>query len=551
MAKEFSKELRLQIGRKLLELGKDLHINDKAAISALRDHKEIKAFTHDVRTGKQLFKIENMNGLFRAARAADKAGKNFNPLTSLKALGTDTASKNRNTQLANQASDVGQPGYTPKTKAKLPAGWHDHHLRFRTIFEPFFDNLNPAQVKELADFFTQQHGALGNVLANLQGLPEDFHILLKSSIHSWAKANNIQVSKGKVGESNFKRVDGRLVGVKGGGLDPKQVVIGNARFPNLSKFSLNERLPMVSDFLHYVVPAIEDYTAKVVRKSEKRLHGAKRARSIREIKRGWHKLAADAAARSTILQDNPWMIPKDLDSPIPTLDFLRRAASYVGNVEPGSIKSQKQALSILQDFGSGSKMFNLSLPGLAAGGLNLLGGGAIDAATEPEVIGQAARIKRAIEEGDEETKADAIDKLKAEAGWAAVRGFATGAVLGKTGLASKLGPYALAGIPLVAAGGYNRWLEEYTDEGLGTHWSKFQDKRRELGDYNNYGLNYQGPPTKVDEDGEIITPTIRQGTKLNPIQQIGREIENRKALVKERFDPSRGEWGLSEALYGR
>ena len=50
MAKEFSKELRLQIGRKLLELGKDLHINDRAAISALRDHKQIKAFTHDVRT---------------------------------------------------------------------------------------------------------------------------------------------------------------------------------------------------------------------------------------------------------------------------------------------------------------------------------------------------------------------------------------------------------------------------------------------------------------------------------------------------------------------
>tara|TARA_Y100001963_G_scaffold3351_1_gene4452 strand:+ start:314 stop:1942 length:1629 start_codon:yes stop_codon:yes gene_type:complete len=542
MAEQFKKELRLYIGRKLLELGKDLHINDKAAISDLRDHKEIRTLTHDVKTGQQLFKIENMNGLFRAARKAQKLGKDFNPLASLKALGTDTASQNRNTQLANQASDVGQPGYTPKTKARLPSGWHDHHLRFRTLFEPFFDNLNPAQVKELADFFTQQHGALGNVLANLQGLPEDFHILLKSSIHTWAKQNNIQVSKGKVGESNFTIKDGEITKVRGGGINPQKVAFENARFPNLSKFSLNERLPMVSDYLHYVVPAIEDYTAKLVRKSEKRLYGSKRARSIREIKRGWHKLAADAAARSTILQDNPWMIPKDLDSPIPTLDFLRRAASYVGNVEPGNIKSQKQALSILQDFGSGSKMFNLSLPGLAAGGLNLLGGGAIDAATEPEVIGQAARIKRAIEEGDEETKADAIDKLKAEAGWAAVRGFATGAVLGKTGLASKLGPYALAAAPLVAAQGYDKWLKEYTDKGLGEHYSKFQDKRAPLHDKIEAGDRLKAEPLQGEWG---------QGTKLNPIQQVGQEIENRKALVKERFNPSRGEWGLSEALYGR
>ena len=453
MGKEFSKELRLQIGRKLLELGKDLHINDRAAISALRDHKEIKAFTHDVRTGQQLFKIENMNGLFRAARAAVKAGKNFNPLTSLKALGTDTASKNRNTQLANQASDVGQPGYTPKTKAKLPAGWHDHHLRFRTIFEPFFDNLNPAQVKELADFFTQQHGALGNVLANLQGLPEDFHILLKSSIHSWAKANNIQVSKGKVGESNFKTVDGKLVGVKGGGLDPKQVVIGNARFPNLSKFSLNERLPMVSDFLHYVVPAIEDYTAKVVRKSEKRLHGAKRARSIREIKRSWHKLAADAAARSTILQDNPWMIPKDLDSPAINLDFLRRAASYIGNVDPADIKSQKQAKSILQDFGSGSKLFDLSAPAVALSGLNLLGGGAIDVATAPPVWRQLGRLQKAKEEGDEETASQATSDLGTESAWAVGTGLASSALIGKFGLAKYfMNPFTA--VPMVGTAAY-------------------------------------------------------------------------------------------------
>ena len=232
---------------------------------------------------------------------------------------------------------------------------------------------------------------------------------------------------------------------------------------------------------------------------------------------------------------------KDINDNLPDIPELYRQA-----IEHGHRFSKQRLGRINKYFGTNlvnpSKVGRGILYATGTGLLNLGLGGAVDAATEPEVIGQAARIKRAIEEGDEETKADAIDKLKAEAGWAAVRGFATGAVLGKTGLASKLGPYALASIPLVAAQGYDKWLKVYTDEGLGEHYSKFQDKRAPLHDKIEAGDRLKAEPLQ----GEL-----GQGTKLNPIQQIGREIENRKALVKERFDISRGELGLSELLYGR
>lgn len=49
-----------------------------------------------------------------------------------------------------------QTKYGRKTR-NLRLGQQDHHLRFRTLFEPFFEGLSDAQADELAEWFVQMN----------------------------------------------------------------------------------------------------------------------------------------------------------------------------------------------------------------------------------------------------------------------------------------------------------------------------------------------------------------------------------------------------------
>ncbi len=72
-------------------------------------------------------------------------------------------------------------------------GQEDHHIRFRTLFEPFFelgDKFTEADQTKLANYFLEVGEPLGNVLENLEGIDKDLH----KELHNWAKENQIQVN---------------------------------------------------------------------------------------------------------------------------------------------------------------------------------------------------------------------------------------------------------------------------------------------------------------------------------------------------------------------
>ena len=122
--------------------------------------------------------------------------------------------------------------------------------------------------------------------------------------------------------------------------------------------------------------------------------------------------------------------------------------------------------------------------------------------------------------------------------------------LGATALLTKLASAAppVAGAVGLYLGGkaavdtYSGYLESRTGVGLGEHWSRFQDKRASLYDNFEAGERLKDEPLQGEWG---------QGKNTNLLEKIGISVKNRKALFEERFDISRGDWGLSELLYGR
>jgi hypothetical protein len=229
---------------------------------------------------------------------------------------------------------------------KLPKGFEDHHRRFRTLFQPFYEGLSESDANKLTQWFVEQEAPLGNVLENLEGVDTDLHRTMENSIHSWARTNNIQVDMGKPGQKNFFfDKNKQTVAVKGGasniegikGPDGKLKFIPDKRppvvtgaafgsatkstFPNISHLSLNERLLPASDFLEYVDQPLQDYTAEILRKQDIWQYGkdSDKVRSVDQIKAVWADKEANAAARARILADNPNVTAADLDSPSPKL----------------------------------------------------------------------------------------------------------------------------------------------------------------------------------------------------------------------------------------
>jgi len=51
--------------------------------------------------------------------------------------------------------------------------------------------------------------------------------------------------------------------------------------------------------------------------------------------------------------------------------------------------------------------------------------------------------------------------------------------------------------------------------------------------------------------GQVVTPEITVTKKRNPVERITDGIRFRTDLAGERFNPRRGEFGLSELIFGR
>jgi len=75
----------------------------------------------------------------------------------------------------------------------LKIGQQDHHIFFRTLFEPFYKGRSQKEQLELTNWFVKQGTPLGNVLENLEGIDSDLHQENWDSLHSWAKDNQIDV----------------------------------------------------------------------------------------------------------------------------------------------------------------------------------------------------------------------------------------------------------------------------------------------------------------------------------------------------------------------
>jgi len=130
-------------------------------------------------------------------------------------------------QTAIQAQTVGPDVYGKGVVAPKGSQLQEHHKRVVGLYKPFFEGLNPAETKELAQWFVDEGAPLGNVQKNLEALTEQEH----ESIHAWMKKHRMQVS--------------------------------NKKFPSFKNVPLNERFPAVLTYLEQIQPAADEELARI------------------------------------------------------------------------------------------------------------------------------------------------------------------------------------------------------------------------------------------------------------------------------------------------
>tara|TARA_R100001082_G_C4352050_1_gene154999 strand:- start:63 stop:1541 length:1479 start_codon:yes stop_codon:yes gene_type:complete len=171
--------------------------------------------------------------------------------------------------------DIGtkvNPGSDIRKRTILLPFQEDHHIRFRTLFDPFYKGLSEADQRSLTKSLLESGIPIGNLSENLVGVDADLHRILDDSIHHWARENNIQVTQGKRGWTNFiKNKNGKLVGVRGGA---KGATIGstmNARMPDLSHMTnVNERSFALNEYIELINEPLENYTAETLAFQDRR-----------------------------------------------------------------------------------------------------------------------------------------------------------------------------------------------------------------------------------------------------------------------------------------
>ena len=234
-----------------------------------------------------------------------------------------------------------------RTARNLPKGQQDHHLLFRTLFDPFYEGLDAKQSKELTQWFVENNAALGNVLENLEGVDSDLHQEAWDSIHTWAKDNQIDVKpftkeQAAKGLSNRRITkDGKTIIAGGAGgevIDTGKVIpnlqgpeipeninirkVKGAKFPNFADMPFNARLTAAKEWLDLIQEPLLEKTASILEIQDSRYAKADPnfvAKNKAQWMDKWTQGFENAAARARILADNPNITAADLDSPSPHL----------------------------------------------------------------------------------------------------------------------------------------------------------------------------------------------------------------------------------------
>ena len=229
----------------------------------------------------------------------------------------------------------------------LPKGQQDHHLLFRTLFDPFYEGLDAKQSKELTQWFVENNASLGNVLENLEGVDSDLHQEAWDSIHTWAKDNQIdvkpftkeQAAQGLSNRKVTKKGQTIIAGGAGGEVIDTGKVIPNlqgpeipdninirkvkgAKFPNFADMPFNARLTAAKEWLDLIQEPLLEKTASVLEKQDLRYAKANPnfvSKNKAQWMDKWTQGFENAAARAKILADNPNVTAADLDSPLPKL----------------------------------------------------------------------------------------------------------------------------------------------------------------------------------------------------------------------------------------
>lgn len=193
-------------------------------------------------------------------------------------------------------------------------GMEGHHRRFRELYEPFYEgyDINSPEARELTEFFVESHTPLGDAKSNLEDIYKDIHRQGPESLHSRAIAEQIQVTPGKPGESNFSYdSEGNVLRVKGGAVPQDQIIFdkqgkykglksptkeafGSSRFPNFKNADMNNRKAAAIVFMNNVQPRVDEITAEAVHTQEVRDFGSK-ARSKQQILSDFAARDAEAA----------------------------------------------------------------------------------------------------------------------------------------------------------------------------------------------------------------------------------------------------------------
>jgi hypothetical protein len=153
-----------------------------------------------------------------------------------------------------------------------------------------------------------------------------------------------------------------------------------------------------------------------------------------------------------------------------------------------------------------------------------------------DLIPSAEAVRRGYQEGPQ--------ALAEQVGRDFVSGLPVGAasaVVLSTPLVAPLAPGIGGGLVLTAAGeAANEAIKQQTGEGIVPKVRQF------LGTRERTGVADEG---KTRKPREAVTPQIVANTdQRNPLL---REVQNRIGLARERFNPAKGEFGLSEFLFNR
>ena len=267
----------------------------------------------------------------------------------------------------------------------LAEGMQDHHIRFRTLFEPFYEGLNEKDARELTEWFVQGKSPLGNVVENLEGVDADLHSELERSIHQWAKENQLQVDAFSKEEwrAGARNIDPKTGLVRGGAdselfIDPKKGMvtlkaegarpIPKAKFPNLSHLDLNERKNAARLYLDIHEEPLLNKTAEILEEQDLR-YAAKDPNYKPKTKTQWLQKWDESATAGA--KTSEWL--EDVAEKNPNLDI--RMSDIDDILADPDAPLSKAAVKRLKIKPSRASLKLLKRVGVGALGLPLIGGG--------------------------------------------------------------------------------------------------------------------------------------------------------------------------------